>query len=195
MHSYNAANCFGCAGARKQKYCILNKQYSKEEYEKVRGQIIDSLKKEGVYGEFFPPAISAFGYNESAAQADFPLTKEQALAKDYKWEDASRGTYGQEDPIKNIFACAQCRKNYRLIPAELQFYKQFAIPLPALCPDCRHTRRIAARGPNKLWHRQCMCKVTKHGHDAICPNEFETSYSPERPEMLYCESCYNAEVT
>jgi len=27
-----------------------------------------------------------------------------------------------------------------------------------------------------------------------CPNEFETSYSPERPEIIYCEQCYNAEV-
>ncbi|MFH1193084.1 MAG: hypothetical protein V1656_02080 [Candidatus Jorgensenbacteria bacterium] len=27
-----------------------------------------------------------------------------------------------------------------------------------------------------------------------CPNEFETSYAPERKEIVYCESCYNAEV-
>jgi len=27
-----------------------------------------------------------------------------------------------------------------------------------------------------------------------CPNEFETSYAPDRPEIIYCESCYNKEV-
>ncbi len=201
MHCYNAANCFGCVGARGQKYCILNKQYSKEEYEKVRAQIIESLKKEGRYGEFFPASMSAFGYNESCANEDVPLTKEQAVAKGYKWEEASRGTYGQEtmqwasvpdsirnlgdfDALKQIFACTDCKKNYRLIPAELQFYKQFEIPLPRLCPDCRHMRRVAARGPSKLWTRQCI----------ICQNTFETPYSPDRPEILYCESCYNKEV-
>ena len=186
FYCHDSMNCFGSACVRKQKYCILNKQYSKEEYEKIRAQIIESLKKEGRYGEFFPPDISAFGYNESAAQDDFPLSKEQAQAKGYNWDDAPRGTYGQEDPSKNIFACAQCRKNYRLIPAELQFYEQFAIPLPQLCPDCRHIRRVEARGPNRLWRRSCM--------NSGCKNEFETSYSPDRPELLYCESCYNAEV-
>ncbi|MBI4119570.1 MAG: hypothetical protein HY456_01835 [Parcubacteria group bacterium] len=32
-----------------------------------------------------------------------------------------------------------------------------------------------------------------HGEDH-CPNEFETSYAPERSEIVYCEQCYNAEV-
>ena len=32
-----------------------------------------------------------------------------------------------------------------------------------------------------------------HGNEP-CPNEFETSYTPERPEIVYCEQCYNAEV-
>jgi hypothetical protein len=207
VYSYNAANCFGCDGARGQKYCILNKQYSKEEYEKIRVQIIDSLKKEGVYGEFFPPALSEFGYNESCANEDNPLTKEQATLKGYAWEDAPRGTYGQEsvlwkdvpdsirelgslDVLKQVFACTACKKNYRIIPPELQFYKQFEIPLPRLCPDCRHARRVKSRGPSKLWHQQCMCK----NHDGQCPNEFETSFAPEQKEVLYCESCYNNEA-
>lgn len=32
-----------------------------------------------------------------------------------------------------------------------------------------------------------------HGENH-CPNEFETTYSPDRPEIVYCEECYNAEV-
>src|SRR3989344_4578595 len=28
--------CFGCVGLKKKKYCILNKQYTKEEYEKLK---------------------------------------------------------------------------------------------------------------------------------------------------------------
>lgn len=27
-----------------------------------------------------------------------------------------------------------------------------------------------------------------------CPNEFQTSYAPDRPEIVYCEACYQAEV-
>ncbi len=27
-----------------------------------------------------------------------------------------------------------------------------------------------------------------------CQNEFETSYAPDRPEIVYCERCYQQEV-
>lgn len=27
-----------------------------------------------------------------------------------------------------------------------------------------------------------------------CQNEFETSYSPDRPEIIYCEKCYQQEI-
>jgi hypothetical protein len=46
--------------------------------------------------------------------------------------------------------------------------------------------RIKRVNPPKLWHRKCM----KEG----CQNEFETSYAPERPEIVYCEKCYQQEV-
>jgi len=128
------------------------------------------------------------------------------------------GTFGKEtikpeqipDDIKDVgdsilkeaLVCVHCRKNYNIVQPELQFYKRENIPIPRLCPGCRYTRRINLRPPRKLWHRQCMCdyKVyensTKHGHhpDDKCLNEFETAYSSEQPEIVYCEQCYQAEV-
>ena len=217
-YSFNCNNCFGCVGFRKQDHCILNKQYSKEEYEKLREQIVSQMKERGEYGQFFPTNVSAFGYNETAAQEQFPLTKDQALAQGFSWEDHPRGTYGKEtilwdklpqsindipENISNeVFACESCTKNFRIIPSELSFYKRLGIPLPRLCPDCRHMRRFIARGPSKLWRRQCMCdykayqNTTKHLHhpEGRCSNEFETSYAPDRSEIIYCESCYNVEV-
>lgn len=59
----DSSNLFGCIGLRNKQYCILNKQYSKEDYEKLFPQIIDHMnnmpyidKKGRVYkyGEFFP---------------------------------------------------------------------------------------------------------------------------------------------
>jgi hypothetical protein len=46
----------------------------------------------------------------------------------------------------------------------------------------------------KLWHRQCMCSKNHPHHGGRCSNEFETSYSPDRKEIVYCEQCYNSEV-
>lgn len=32
-----------------------------------------------------------------------------------------------------------------------------------------------------------------HG-DAPCGEEFKTGYAPDRPEIIYCEKCYQQEV-
>jgi hypothetical protein len=200
----NSNNCFGCVGLINGSYCILNKQYTKEEYKKLRAEIIAKMKQEGICGDFFPKNISAFGYNESSAMDEFPLTKEQALKQGFKWEETERGTFGKEtinwknfpdsildlplsfDVNKEVFICKECAKNYRIIADELSFYKRMQIPIPRSCPECRHMERFKNRGPNKLWHRKCM----KEG----CQNEFETSYAPDRPEIVYCERCFQQEV-
>lgn len=222
-YCFNANHCMGCVGLRKKNYCILNRQYEKAEFEKIRDAIIGELKDHGEYGEFFPMSFSAFGYNESAAQEQFPLTKPEALARGFRWEDHPRGAFGKTtvswdqvpdsikemngfDPLREIFACTQCHKNYRFIPDEIAFYKRLSIPLPRLCPDCRHARRFAARGPNHVWMRKCDCigAGSAHGHyantaehfheDGLCPNEFYSSYAAKGPETVYCEQCYNAEI-
>ncbi|PIR69114.1 hypothetical protein COU48_00300, partial [Candidatus Nomurabacteria bacterium CG10_big_fil_rev_8_21_14_0_10_03_31_7] len=96
INCVSCGDCFGCVGLRNKEYCILNKQYTKEEYEALVPKIIDHMnampyvdKKGRVYkyGEFFPPELSPFSYNETIAQEYFPLTKEQALSQGYSWKD------------------------------------------------------------------------------------------------------------
>jgi len=202
MYCFNSNNCFGCVGMRKKNYCILNKQYEKEEYEEIVSKIKSELKDKGEYGQFFGKHLSCFGYNETPANEQFPLSKDEAIKQGSRWEDTERGTYNKEtkkvdqmpesfseidfDVAKEVFICESCNKNYRVIPNEFLFYKKLNVPLPRLCPDCRHYRRMKSRGPNKLWYRSCM----KEG----CTNEFETSYAPYRPEIVYCEKCYQNEV-
>jgi len=81
QHVNDCNFCFGCTAIKHKKYCILNKQYSKEEYEKLVGQIITKMEKAGERGENFPVKNSTFGYNETVAQTFHPLTKEEALAR------------------------------------------------------------------------------------------------------------------
>ena len=114
----------------------------------------------------------------------------------------------------------QCTQAFRIIPQELDFLRKMNLPLPRLCPNCRHYQRIKQRNPLKLWHRRCQCSgltsenkvytnTASHPHHmelppsvgtptakpvGACPNEFETTYAPERPEIVYCEACYLREV-
>ncbi|MFZ1019443.1 MAG: hypothetical protein WAN61_00420 [Minisyncoccia bacterium] len=89
----------------------------------------------------------------------------------------------------------QCTEAFKIIESELQFYQRMNLPIPHLCPNCRHYQRLKQRNPLKLWHRSCMCDKTNHFHGKEkCEVEFETSYAPERPEIIYCEKCYQQEV-
>jgi len=223
--------CFGCMALKKKRYSILNKQYTKEKYEKLVPKIIEQMnqmpyidKKGRVYkyGEFFPVSDSSFGYNETTANDYFPLTKAEVIENGYNWRDDLGGVFGEEtldikdlpDSAKNIddsildqiIACLNCRKNFKITKDELGFYRALKIPLPRKCPDCRYIERLLFKNPRKLWERKCMCAGAKssngiytntvaHFHgDQPCPHEFETTYSPDRPEIVYCEKCYQSEV-
>ncbi len=216
----SSQNLFGCVGLKKAEYCILNKQYAKEEYEKIVPELINAMKERGEYGEFFPASLSPFCYNESVAQDEFPLSKEEALSAGFLWQENFTKTEGREtlldipddindvndEIIKNILVCTLCKRNYQITREELRFYRQNQIPIPRSCFFCRFKKLYKERGPAHLWMRKCQCAGLKsengvykntavHSHkDNHCPNEFQTSYAPGRPEILYCEQCYNAEV-
>ena len=99
---FDCSNCFGCVMFRHKKYCILNKQYTREEYEemipKIKKHMIDMPYKDSKgriykYGEFFPPEHSLWAYNETWANQFFPITKEQVLAQGYRWRDPMKRDY------------------------------------------------------------------------------------------------------
>ena len=215
---YNSQNLFGCVGLKKGEYMIFNKQYAKEEYVELVDRMVAHMKSTKEFGEFFPIAMSPFGYNETQGNVYMPLTKKDVLNKGWKWEDTVPGTFGKEtlspeniqDDIQNIddsilnaaLKCISCGRNYNIAKAELDFYRRENVPVTRRCYDCRYMRRIGLRASRKLWHRQCMCdyathaNTVKHAHHegGRCPNEFEKSYAPDRKDIVYCEQCYQAEV-
>ncbi len=239
----NNSDIFGCIGLRSKKYCILNKEYSPEEYQALKAKIVKHMdempytdKKGRVYkyGDFFPVELSPFGYNETTAQENKPLNKEEAEKLGYLWRDMAEKTHKptkswkdlpdkiedvDESTLGEIISCKawdenqsdaekhNCSKAFRVMSAELPFCKQMGIPLPRFCPNTRHFLRLQRRNPWKLWARKCQCAGVKsensvykntashqHHGENHCPNEFETSYSPERKEIVYCEECYQTEV-
>lgn len=186
-------NCFGCIGLQHKKYCILNKQYTKEEYEKLLPEIIANMKKDGEWGRFFPKEFSCFAYNESAAQDYYPLTKEDVLKKGWKWREKDEKEYQPAtlktipDNLKDaagiekeVLVCETCGKNYRVIKQELAFYEKTGLPIPRSCYECRHRRRFELSNPYKLYARKCD----------KCGADIKAAYAPDRPEIVYCEKCY-----
>lgn len=200
---YSSKNLFGCFGLRSKEYCILNKQYTREEYEKLVPQIIENLKASGDWGSFFPIWMSPFGYNESIANEYMPLTKKEALAKGFTWRDDIPRTIGQEncqnkdlpqnpdeynedDLLGKVLRCELCDKNYRLIAREIAFYKRMKLRIPTKCFNCRHQIRMDYRNP----------RILNDVHCYSCGNITKTTYPKEKHSKykIYCEGCYNKEI-
>ena len=190
----NTKNCFGCSGLKNKQYCIFNKQYTKEEYFTLRERIVEHMKATGEWGEFFPIELSSFSYNESVAQEYLPLTKEECINRGWKWgEDKEATKYTgpkydipdmvtdvSDDIIKSILECESCKKYYRLVKPELDFYRKMDLPIPHNCHNCRHKTRMKLRNPRTLFDRKCD----------NCQTEIQTTFAPDRPEKVYCEKCY-----
>ncbi len=201
-HCFGSSNLFGCFGLRQKSYCIFNKQYTKEEYQLLLPKLIGLMKKNNEWGKFFPKELSPFAYNESIVNEYMPLTKEKAEEQGYRWRDDIPSTKGQEtvkheelpfnpndytdDLTKEILACTNCGKNYKMIKREINLYKTLKLSLPLNCFDCRHQKRMRMRNPRQLWSGTC----------AKCVATIKTSYSSEAQKVykMYCEQCYQQEV-
>lgn len=180
---HGGENLFGCVGLKKGEYCILNKQYDKASYDKLKAEIIADMKTRGEYGEFFPVSLSPWAYNEThAGEYLEPLTKEEAIVRGFSWRDEDKKDY--KPASGDLLACTNCSRNYQIIPKEKAFLDRFNLPTPDHCPLCRDRARIRKLNPIAIYSRTC----------AKCGKDIETSYAPDRPEIVYCESCYQQEV-
>lgn len=189
---------FGCFGLKHKKYCILNKQYTKEEFETLREKIIEHMKRAGEWGEFPPLDHCTFTYNETIAMDYYPLMKEEAVSQGYGWKDPDKKEFKpqkytvadnisevKDDIVDEILTCESrlsdgqaCRKNFRVMTPELQFYKDQNIPIPRFCPDCRHQNRMRKRPAPELHKVKCVkCGI-------------ETTTSDKNDNNIYCKKCY-----
>ena len=199
---------FGCVSLRNKQYCILNKQYTKEEYFKLREKIIEHMnkipfvdKKGNVYkyGEFFPMEFSPHAYNNSFANFLFPREKNE-IPIGSRWHNQYFNKYpitmdfsGMPDNIKDtdenileeVIKCSVCPRGYKIVKQELDLAKKLNVPLSRQCPFCRIENKV------KRWANQ-MKQI-----DRVCDKcgiNFKTHYSKEEAFKIYCKECYKREV-
>jgi hypothetical protein len=192
----NCSDCIGCIGLQHKRFCILNKQYTEIDYREMLPKVIAHMEQTGEWGEFYPPSLSPFAYNESVAPEFRNLSQAEAEKQGWRWQTDLPFTTGKEtvtwdnvpariedtpdSMVKEIVACEKCSRNFRIIQQELTFYRDKGLPLPHHCPDCRHLERVGLRNPRTLYDRACD----------KCGKGMETTYAPDRPEKVFCEECY-----
>lgn len=196
--------CFGSSGLKKKKFCILNTQYTEEEYWKIVDEIKTRLVETGTYGEFPPLKDSFFYYHDTYAYAIMPLSQKEAVAAGAKWRNDEVHVDTKEIPfisyadipdnirdvkddiLEKAIICKETGKPFRLTPWELGFYREQKIPVPVVHPQERLLNRFRNRESSyELYESKC----------AQCGRDIQTSYNPAKGLRVYCEPCYQAEVT
>lgn len=78
--------------------------------------------------------------------------------------------------------CSQCGKKFLVIEVEQEFLKKKHLPLPALCPTDRQSRRLSGRGERTLYKTTCQ----------ECGTNMITSYDPAKAtSRILCKDCYH----
>lgn len=201
----NCNNIFGCVWIKDKNYCIYNKEYSKEDYNKIVPQIIAQMVRNKERWEFFNPLLSYFGYNESIAMDYYPLTKEEALKMWFKREDYEAPfpkveKYVPWEKLPKVWCkliqmkrpeflkwilnyaivCEVSKKPFRLTKQEIDFYIKHNLPLPTKHPWVRHQERFAKKDP------AVMCLT----HCEDCGDTILSVHKPWQGKTILCEKCF-----
>lgn len=148
QYLYDCNHCFGCVGLRKQSYCILNKQYSREEYLALIPRVIAHMRSSAEWGAWFPPAIAPHDYRECSAHEHLsPIPFDEARRRGYRFtskhESAAANPRGDlPSPPQRIspenfstiaagtFRCVDSGKLIRYQRPELEYLRRNKLPLP-----------------------------------------------------------------
>ncbi|MBU1151278.1 hypothetical protein KJ632_00450 [Patescibacteria group bacterium] len=151
--------CMGCISLRRRKHCILNKQYSPEEYENIRQQIINEMGEN--FGAPFPLSLAPFSYMESAYSDYHDLSEGQIASIGWtygKKPETQSTAQGQptatlpdstikasSETISKVYICEKSSKPYKIISQELTLLKKIKAPLPHLQHEERFQNRVRFR--------------------------------------------------
>lgn len=192
--------CFGCVGLKKKKYCILNRQYTKEEYENLKEKIIKDMKESGEYGQFPPYSLGLLPYNLSTATIYFPeVTKDYVEERGGYWEEGENkiieGIPTNELPdsisevdssiSKQALICPVTGWRYNISEAELAFLKNKNIALPRVHFDVRTKERLMP-----------MSQTRNEAYDCTYCGKSVMAYYPKSwdYQKIACEECYLKEI-
>lgn len=201
----NSSDLFGCIGVNHGKHAIMNKAYGQQEYETLKNKIIDHMKSTGEWGQFFPLKYSPHPYEDTAAQDWYPLSQSEVEKRWWRWgwDVTKASNMSDEKPLhisqydervvgaeiaqrnidhtlKTVFRCPVTGKPFQIISLELAFHIENGIPLPTTHPRQRNRELMKLRNARELHERNC----------SECGKRIATTYTPERPEKILCEACY-----
>lgn len=201
FNSKSLTNCFMCFGLENKSFCILNQQYTQEEYWPLVDIIKTEMLKRGEYADGPGMEFSAQAYNFSLANIAFPLSEEIILSLGgYVGKEQESNTDGieiidSENIPENIdevsdkittkaLRCTLSGKPFKVIQTELDFYRRMKLPLPNIHPTIRTDKMYHIGAVGKKYNTTCN----------KCNTDILSIFDPKENYNFYCENCYQQEV-
>ncbi|MFH1253722.1 MAG: hypothetical protein V1664_05360 [Candidatus Uhrbacteria bacterium] len=205
LDCYNCENCFGCAGLNRKKFCLLNKQYTEEEYWRLVDELKTKMLEGGEYGEFFPLSMATSYFPDSGAVLYFGAPKEIGVklgALDF--EPESFGAVGEElsdvskmkdaslvpDNIDDFDESqwlgiplwdAAWKRRFAFIKPEIDFYRKNRLGPPRQHFIARMQKLILEANVGKFAEQKC------HQCQKIILVAENPTYKNRK---IYCHECY-----
>lgn len=155
---WSCSYCIWCIGLKNKSYCILNKEYSREEWYELAAKIFSQMEAHNILWDFFPWEMNPFYFNDTLAYLiDDSFSKTEVQNKWYmwrtdeikidipKWSDVIEvkelnnfETYNEhwEWSINREILQKVVKDNawnyYRILPSEYEFLIKYKLPLPRI---------------------------------------------------------------
>lgn len=148
--------CIGCIWLQNKSYCILNKQYTKQEWETLANNIFATMESDGILGDFFPWELNPFYFNDTMAGILGDFTQEEVEAEWYMWRQEEirvdipessdvisvhdlkhyqwykDGKWDINKSILNKVIQDKKWNYYRIVQMEYNFLMKYSLPLPEI---------------------------------------------------------------
>ncbi|HBR80908.1 MAG: hypothetical protein UX09_C0015G0010 [Candidatus Uhrbacteria bacterium GW2011_GWE2_45_35] len=193
-------NCFACVNLFRKKFCVLNKQYTEEEYWSLVDKLKCKMLEDGEYGRFFPAKTSPCGFQFSGGEIYRGFSEAELELFQVPRLDPARGQLlspapnsqltvadipnhlDEADKIVNqpIFD-PEINRLYSITKPELEIYKNKKWPLPRQHFITRLKNLIRfSNSPEAMKYNCDFCKK-----DIVTYKNFTFS---ER--KVFCQECY-----
>lgn len=151
-------NCIGCISLRYKKNCILNKQYSPEEFQRIKKHIMEELGE--YWGSPLPLKLAPFDYQDSAYRDYSALSPDEVEKMGWRYGNEqigqSSGSLSTDEISDNIkdfdgknigkaYRCVVSGRPFKIIEQEYRLLKKIIAPLPRRHFEIRFQERVVPR--------------------------------------------------
>jgi hypothetical protein len=196
-------NCFGCVGLVRKKYCILNKQYSEDEYWSVLDKLKCQMLESDEYGDI--PNLRFSTQHWTCLQDFYEIDKETALklgadnfdllsheaegpeispnklkSPDTLPDQIKEAGYG--DIVGQVYFDQDMSRRYGYLKPELDLYRKLNVAAPRKHPRSRMLDLVLLLNKPEFLSATCQ----------DCQKEVMIAKNITFPKRtIYCKSCYH----